>query len=90
MRGLSELVLFTGTATGRAIPQLPSDLERLIGSYLLPVRPEGVVIKTLAKAVAAVKISQGVDRFLEEVERRRWLDERDVEYRQSLQEAELP
>jgi hypothetical protein len=91
MRGLSELVLFPGTATGRAIPQLPSDLERLIGSYLLPVRPKGVVTKTLVKAVAAVKISQRVEQFLEEVERRRWLDdEMDAEHRQYLQEAELP
>jgi hypothetical protein len=75
MRGLAELALFPGTATGRAIPQLPSDLERLIGSYLLPVRPKGVVTKTLVKAVAAVKISQRVEQFLEEVERRRWLDD---------------
>jgi hypothetical protein len=82
MRGLSELVLFTGTATGRAIPQLPSDLERLIGTYLLPVRPEGVVIKTLAKAVAAVKISQRVDRFLEEVDHRH--------YRQEMEQTDLP
>jgi len=79
VQGIAELTLFAGTAAGRLIPQLPPDLGRLIATYLLPVRPEGVVGTTFEKQINAAKVRQHVDAFLEDIEQRYMLSEEEEE-----------
>jgi hypothetical protein len=68
-------------------------LGRLIATYLLPVRPEGVVGTTFEKQINAAKVRQHVDAFLEDIELRHLLSEEEEEeeveeVEQEVEEAE--